>query len=260
LSGKGGGIAFALLVGWRDGPMQTPNTVTAELPQTISQKISQMTNQKTSTEWAKRLAMAALAVAGLAGCGNKDSGTQVAVGRTGRLGPGAASAVNGQLSGIMYGDDQGSFQYAVEGLVSAQIDETSLGQVSAQAAGGTGVFFGGRVFVNGTTANGTIASNSSILIVVKDSLVGTTDPSSGRAVTPVEIGLSQATGQVSNGQVSIEFQDSMGVIILEGVINGQTFTGTVSYDNARSVNGGPGASAEPMASFQIPTCQFFVCQ
>lgn len=212
-----------------------------------------------------RIVAATLAAAlGLAGCGSKDGGTNVGVGRQARAGNGPAVVGAGggpvQLSGVVWGDDQDRYQYAVQGLVSAQMDENTLGFVSAQASGGTGVYLGGRVMLNGNPNTGaSVAQNSYVVVGVYDNLVGQTDPGTGQVVTPIQIILNRASGQVSGSNATIQFSDDVGNITLNGTINGQTFSGTLSYANRRNVNGGPGAAAYPMGYFQVPTCQFFAC-
>lgn len=208
----------------------------------------------------RALLLALVAVLGFAGCGNKDGGTAVATGRNGRAnGLPAGQGGQVQLYGQVFGDDQDRFQYAVQGLVSAQMDEFALGQVSAQATGGTGVFFGGQVMLQGSGGAASVAQGSYLVIGIYDSLVGQPDPGTGQIATPIQIVLTQASGQVSGANATLRFNDGVGSVTLNGVINGQTFSGTLSYENSRNVNGGPGAAAYPMGYFQVPTCQFFLC-
>jgi hypothetical protein len=204
------------------------------------------------------VAVLVVAAFGLVACQPK---TNSAVGRTGRTAGagGNVAATSGiQLAGLVYGNDQNSFEYATQGLVSAQIDENTLGFVSAQGQGGTGVFFGGRVGVSGTLSQGTVAAGSALLMDVTDEFALQSNSSAGQALSPIYIFINQASGQISNGVATIIFQDSLGTIEFDGTINGQTFAGTVSYNNASNVDGGAGAQGT-LGAFQIPACQFFAC-
>ena len=205
-----------------------------------------------------RIALAAFALATIAGCGNKDGGTSVGIGRDGRAG-GSVLQQNGQYSlpGRVTDGNQSSFYYAAQGLVSAQIPENALCGVSAQGQGGTGVFFGGQVRLSGNPSSGNASVQQGSLIVgVYDSCVGQMDPQTGRAADPIGIGLNHVQGNVNGNNVQLEFSDDAGSIMLNGYVSGGVFTGVFSYVNRYHVDGGDGAVGT-LGTFQVPACQFF---
>jgi hypothetical protein len=147
--------------------------------------------------------------------------------------------------------------------------EDQLGYVSSQHGQQTGVAFWGEASVFGSGTPGYASQMSSgqldgsharIHIEIYDDKTG--QQRSDGSVRPqivVHIGYDQsgfvsAQGTVQNGQVNMVFTDSMGSVIMQGMLQGQYFTGTMAYTNSQT-----GGQQRTLGQFTVPACGFFVC-
>ncbi len=229
----------------------------------------------------KRLASLILVALALAGCQKPDEtnnsgvnsprfarafGGTNAVNGIGGAAIGSGSGSDLTLAGYVtsasgYSDD--NFQQSVKGLMNASIPENYVGYVSHTANDGrTGLFFGGRVSMNGGgvgSGNGSIASNSRLLVEIFDQYTGQKDDA-GNIIPPMKIYLTQASGTINGNYANIHFYDNYGSIDLEGTFDSQFFTGLFKYDNQVKYDGsGLGGSDSTGLAFKIPTCSFFQC-
>ena len=179
--------------------------------------------------------------------------------------PTSMSTQWGAITGF-YGDQafQDALYYFTEPTLGSASDDV-LGYVSAQGSGGTGVVFWGRAsMINGgfnSYGGGQLDGQQSVLhIEIWDSKAG--QMRSDGSVNPqvkVHIGADQAgfvsaSGYVQNGQVNLTFSDKTGSVYMQGAVQGQTFSGNISFSNASNGN-----QVIPLGRFQVATCGFFIC-
>lgn len=142
-----------------------------------------------------------------------------------------------------------------------------LGYVSGQPNQATGVAFFGSASNSGGGINGmnygssNFDRNSMLLqLEIYDDRTGQ-QASDGSTIQPLIIRISpdqptfvDAGGSMSGSQVNLYFQDTFGVIYLNGSINGQYFTGNISYADSFTYN-----QQRTLGTFSVPTCGFFNC-
>lgn len=190
-------------------------------------------------------------------CGGKkkDSSADVTAARVNdpRLSGGPVSYPTGQSMGqatgsIRANSDQ-EMTNAVKSFASAFINPEFVGNTSAQ----NGVVFNGRVQWDNY---GKIVGESYIQIVMSDEYTGTVH--NGQTVRPLRV-MVPAVGVNFTSQTSarITFQDSYGMIVMEGNWSSGTFVGTVSFQNSQAVSGNPAQGT--LGQFQIVPCGFIVC-
>lgn len=216
------------------------------------------------------------------GCSKQDGAVPVTTGRDARAnggaGGGAVTSSGITLNGWVVSSDQTGFQDSTAGFIGATVPETSLGYVSSSGSGVTGVFFGGRVelqsgVVNATSgANGTIRSDSKLVVGVYDEFVGRPDPQGGGTIPAFNIGFARAEGTFSGTHAVIKFVDATyGDVTMDGYIVGANFEGKFSYvnyvrwSNRCETEAMPACLDKPgvygtIGKFQVPVCQFFRCQ
>jgi hypothetical protein len=208
----------------------------------------------------KKIMMILLAVSSLAACSNKNDNRTT---RDPGLNVGTAGApttcdANQQAVGRIY--DAGtagtvySFEQRVKGLISASVDPEEFGIISSNSnVAQNGVTIEGHLFYDG---NGNVLLDQSKLkITVSDSFVGQKN-SDGKIIEAYPINFNSAVAGTMNLQTKafmLQFKDAYGDITLNGVINAATVTGTVSYQNYTSYDGGQ-ASAGVLGTFSIATC------
>jgi hypothetical protein len=168
---------------------------------------------------------------------------------------------NYQISGRITSSStyQDQFQEAVRSFLSASIGSNYIGYVSATGANNTGVYFGGKVALQsgplrGTNQQSAITGNSPIMVAVYDYFPGV---STGG---PIAVAFANSEGTVSGNYARLRFFDDYGSVTMEGQFDGNTFTGAFKYETKDIYNGTDQTLWGTMGDFQIPTCQFFVCQ
>ncbi|GEM_PF-1728905 len=152
-----------------------------------------------------------------------------------------------QATGRIFSSSQyeAEFSAAIKGLLSATLDEASIGSISST----NGVSMKGYVELD--SAGKLQSTKSLIQIEVKDSYTG--QSTDGQVVPPITLSLPASEGFASGGQVQLMFRDSYGWVRLDGqYTDGGQFKGVLSYANT---NGKEGENI----SFEIETCGFFRC-
>ncbi len=146
-------------------------------------------------------------------------------------------------------------------VLSSLPAEDQLGQVSGQSGQYTGVRFWGnaRTYYPGMNGQIDISSLQVRIEIYDDKACQPKSDGTVRPMIPIDIGPSQpgfvrGQGAVSNGQANIYVEDIYGAISLQGVINGQYFTGTMSYSTPQT-----GGQLRQLGTFNVPTCGFFQC-
>lgn len=138
-----------------------------------------------------------------------------------------------------------------------------LGYVSSQINDRTGVRFWGNAVTTGGTGSAvrTFDPNSMMIHVeIYDDRTGMATENGGqRAPIIVEIspdtkGFIAAGGQISGSNVTLQFTDNIGTIYLDGDIQGQYFSGTISFSD-----GSTGNQPQQLGQFEVQTCGFFHC-
>ncbi|MGE3975395.1 MAG: hypothetical protein AB7F59_12800 [Bdellovibrionales bacterium] len=164
---------------------------------------------------------------------------------------------------------QSQFDVAVKKFGSASVAEGDIGLTCGDTScpDGTGVRFVGDVrLANNASVNsisGQVApdsANSKIRVGIWDTLAV-----SGQVPGEVVVYFpGRVTGQVTQAGANLIFADDYGTLTLNGTFVGQTYQGTVSFQNSCSVNTagecvGPGSSGT-LGIFNVDKCGFFHCQ
>ena len=142
--------------------------------------------------------------------------------------------------------------------------DQQLGFVSATANQSTNVVFWGEASMYGggggisAGGNGNLdGSKARIHIEIWD------DKAAQAGASPIVLHIGYdtadfagASGSVQGNQVTLTFQHaSYGAVAMQGTISGQTFTGTLYFQNSST-----GGQFSSLGTFQVATCGFFVCQ
>ena len=162
------------------------------------------------------------------------------------------------------GQSQQDFIQQVSDLTAPSLgnedNAEGLGTVSGSPGASTGIrFWGDAPLPKG--AGALDMSDSEIRIEIHDSNAcqkredGTIRPIIPIHLGPREPGQQSAKGQsYSDGRVLLEWEDSFGIIRLEGRLNGQQFSGTVIYSTERT-----GDQPTRLGQFSVNRCGFFRC-
>ncbi|WP_409477334.1 hypothetical protein [Pseudobdellovibrio sp. HCB154] len=147
-----------------------------------------------------------------------------------------------------------NFEARVKGLLSATIDPSEVGTISAGANDQTGVRFQGTFKIE---SNGTVnLQQTKILIKVYDSYVlqSATDGSNQYQPIPIEFS-SAAAGQfnMQTGSGYVVFRDEYGEVRFDGNLSGDYLSGQVSFVNTTNVTGGAAAQGV-LGQFYIARC------
>ena len=164
---------------------------------------------------------------------------------------------NSNLSSVGTIYDQSSsynFEARVKGLLSATIDPSEVGTISAGTNDQTGVRFQGTFKID---SNGTVnLQQSKILIKVYDSYVlqSAIDGSNQYQPIPIEF-TSAAAGQYNaqTGVIYVVFKDQYGEVRFDGKLSGDYLSGQVSFVNSTNVTGGAAAQGV-LGQFYIARC------
>ena len=155
--------------------------------------------------------------------------------------------------GSIFDNSAFDFETKVKGLLSAFLQPSEVGTVSGFQAN-PGVRFSGKIKLDGNGA--VVGAQSNVQIQVEDSFF----LFQGNKI--IEMKFSQSatsslTGQfnTSNGQGSLILQDEYGQIKFDGTIDAQKFSGTMSFQNTKTVVGGAPASGT-LGQFWVSTCGF----
>jgi hypothetical protein len=177
---------------------------------------------------------------------------------------GGAYASGVQMQGVVKSDasNQNSFQEAVVGFLSTDVQASYIGYVSATGQYNSGVLIGGRVnLASGSlrTLGGgqsPVASNGRFQIQVIDY-----NPQYPNAAPIPPFIFTRADGYVSGNSAQITFSDSYGSVMLQGTLDSVSgrFVGQISYDNNVNIEAGQQGAAGTLGDFAIPICSFFVC-
>ena len=197
------------------------------------------------------------------GCNNKKNSTGVNtrlndVSTLNNLG---LSCVNGSSNiGTIYDQNggysltAGSFEDRVKALLSATINPSEIGTISAGASDATGVRFQGNIKID--TSGQVVLASTKIKILVYDSYVLNSQyASDGKKYEAVPLEFtSAAEGRFDNtGSGYVLFRDSYGEIRFDGQYDNQYFKGTVSFRNTQSVLGGTAAQGT-LGQFYVARC------
>lgn len=198
----------------------------------------------------------------ITGCNknNNDRGVNTRLNQVNTLNTGL-TCVNGNSNiGTIYDQNggfsltAGSFEDRVKALLSATINPSEVGTISAGPSDSTGVRFTGTIKVE---TNGQVTlSATKIKILVYDSYVLNSQfASDGKKFEPIPIEFtSAAEGRFdSTGSGFVLFRDSYGEIRLDGQYDNQYFKGTVSFRNTQSVLGGTAAQGT-LGQFYVARC------
>lgn len=208
----------------------------------------------------------ASAAASLMGCQNNDKGSvqvqnRMGYPRTTSGVPMDASTSGLRLNGVVFSESytEEEFRDYVQDLMEASMsDREMIGYVSPLAEGNTGVFFGGRVQLRAgplqAGMRSEVAPNSRLVIGVFDMF-----PDVGQLPPLPQPFFVNAVGTVEGNEAHIRFEDDNGFVELIGTFDNQYFTGSMTYDVRRTVNGQTGRAGK-LGEFQVPTCEFFVCR
>lgn len=160
----------------------------------------------------------------------------------------------------------GSFEQRVKNLLSATMDPSEVGQISAldnDQSSRTGVRFQGTIKLD---QNGNvIPAQTRLYIKIYDSFVasGQTD-ANGQPYQPIPISFENQAGQTVAGQINkqtgqgtIIFRDQYGEIRLDGQAGADGyFKGSVSFTNTTTVLQGQAPASGLLGQFYIATCAF----
>lgn len=180
-----------------------------------------------------------------------------------------SAATNGKVWGAMTKGNisEYDFQRSVKAFVSSTIDPQSFGDVSSSNTySTTGIRFWGNIAtvtpVSRAGNNVTqITSYSAFKISIWDQFAGKQDEF-GQVVPEYGVFFQgNIWGNVYGNYAQIHMEDAYGSITITGQINGDTFNGSLSFENNQYWDGaGPGAAGDYVWAFAIPTCSFFNCQ
>ncbi len=170
-----------------------------------------------------------------------------------------AAATQGNLSSR-------DFDRSVKMFVSATLDGNTFGTVSGMPNANTGIRFWGSIGtvnpVSTTTYNYTqVTSYSAFQISIWDSLTNTKDLN-GQIIPEYSVFFEgNVSGQIYGTYAEVRVEDQYGNITLRGDILGANFKGYISFENNQYYDGAaPGAAANDIWAFTVPTCSFFNCQ
>lgn len=148
----------------------------------------------------------------------------------------------------------GNFESRVKGLLSATINPSEVGSISAGPSDQTGVRFQGTIKIE---SNGTVnLSQTKILIKVYDSYVLQSAQAGTNQYQPIPIEFtSAAAGQfnMQTGSGYVIFRDQYGEIRFDGNLSGDYLTGQVSYVNTANVTG-QAAAQGVLGQFYVARC------
>ncbi|MFM6927241.1 MAG: hypothetical protein ACKOX6_02190 [Bdellovibrio sp.] len=191
----------------------------------------------------------------LTACNKKEAGSAVRVAGRGGSVVTSATCPSGQMAtGRIYDpSNSGSFESVVKIFVSATIAGSSFGTIDGSGAGEKGVFLTPSLQFD--SAGNIVKTNSSILVKIVDSLVGT--QSGDHTIQPYEIQFTNAySGTINKASrtFNVTFQDQYGYFQLSGSYDNSYASGAVIFQNYTSVDGSSTASAYRMGTFYVPTC------
>lgn len=184
---------------------------------------------------------------GLTACAKKgDSAVRVA-GRGGSVTTSATCSTGQSAVGSISSTDA-----ALKSFVSATLPGNSFGTITSAGAG-IDLTLGLKFDSSGTL----VKDQSSILIAIRDSLVGTQP--GDHVIEPYEIQFTNAYSGTLNQNArsfTIVFQDTLGWIQLQGTYDGTTARGNVTFQNYSSVDG-HSLQASTLGTFTVPVCGLF---
>ncbi len=168
------------------------------------------------------------------------------------------SACQTDSSGWIYDDGSGQFQQRLESFVSVSLAPGNLGEVDTSYGSPTSVQVQMQAIF---TAQGQFIPQDAFLeITINDSRVGEVDVTTGEAIEPYMVSLSQASSGSYNPTTRmyrIDFQDEYGKVIIEGSIQNNDFLGSVRFENFVSWNGASGQSGY-LGIIRVPKCSLVV--
>ena len=204
-----------------------------------------------------------LALTLLAACSPKKSSVKANVGvpatiNIAGVATGTQCASTSANAGIIFDNSGNSYNFEnqVKALLSATINPSEVGTISAQA-NGTGVGFTGIVKLD---ANGNVVGGqSNVTITVYDNIWYMNQT----AANLIELKFNPTNGatlagqfNMSSGDGFLSLTDKYGEVRFEGKIDAQNFSGTARFQNTSSVLGGTPASGA-LGQFQIQRCTIF---
>lgn len=172
------------------------------------------------------------------------------------------TCVNGNSNvGTIYDSNGGfslngtaSFEDRVKALLSATINPSEIGTISAGQTDSTGVRFQGVIKIQ---SNGQLdLAATKIKILVYDSYVLNSQfAADGKKFEAIPIEFTSAAGGTfdSTGSGYVLFKDAYGEIRFDGKYDQQYFQGTVSFKNTQSVLGGTAAQGT-LGQFYVARC------
>lgn len=142
-------------------------------------------------------------------------------------------------------NDYNAFQQQIVGFMSAVLPADKIGAMNNNS-----FKFVGFIHFD---QNGAIdKANSKLYIEIND------DRSSAEG--PMTVNFEQlASGTINGSNVTLNFQDNYGTFTIQGMISGNTFSGTVSYRNSVNVTQGQAPAAGTIGQFSTSTCSVFNC-
>lgn len=192
---------------------------------------------------------------------NNDRGVNTRLNQVSNLNNMGQTCVNGNSNvGTIYDQNggfsltSGSFEDRVKALLSATINPSEVGSISAGPSDSTGVRFTGTIKVE--SSGQVTLSATKIKILVYDSYVLNSQyAADGKKFEPIPIEFtSAAEGRFdSTGSGYVVFRDSYGEIRFDGQYDNQYFKGTVSFRNTQSVLGGTAAQGT-LGQFYVARC------
>lgn len=143
-----------------------------------------------------------------------------------------------------------SFEDRVKLFLSANVKSSDIGTISNEANASTGVRFQGSIKLDNT---GRVVNNQSkINIKIYDSFMA-----ENTQLLAIPINISTASSGQFNLQTGIGFiifKDTYGEIRLDGKIDSQYFSGSVSYINYKTVNAAAAVASGYLGQFYIAAC------
>ncbi|PIS11538.1 MAG: hypothetical protein COT73_03485 [Bdellovibrio sp. CG10_big_fil_rev_8_21_14_0_10_47_8] len=185
----------------------------------------------------------------MSACGRKndDSATSVTAARGARSGD--ASGLTGmstqnytQGQAFVVSNDP-NFSEIVKVLASATVNPQEIGVTDNQR----GVVLAGVVRYNPNTGT-LVPTNSMLILEITDSNVSGDIP-------PILIKVPATQLQANGNNVQLTFADSYGSIRIVGAVSGNTFSGSVSFQNNQA--GYMGQTSGTLGTFNIPFNSFF---
>lgn len=161
----------------------------------------------------------------------------------------------GLSTGIVTGQNA-NFESDVKNFLSATINPDEVGQINAASS----VKFMGTVK---TDSAGNVISGSQLYFTITDSFAaqGGFD-SYGNVYKPITLTFDQNSGAQFSGQInkqtglmSINVRDSYGTLQLTGIVDAQSFSGTISYQNTQHILGNSPAGGT-LGQFRVARCGF----